>query len=74
MPNQTCGVLGVGFYVILFLIWHVPSLTVQFSFHWMLGVDSALLSLYVPMNRFEEDINSKKLEEMILRPRAKASN
>jgi len=40
----------------------------------MLGIDSAMFSLFVPMASFEEDINSKKLEEMILRPKPKTSN
>jgi hypothetical protein len=72
--NQTCGVLGLAFYTVLFFIWHVPSLTVQFSFHWMLGVNKTVFGLLVPMAQFEEDINSKRLEEMLLRPKSKASN
>ena len=58
------GVLGVGFYMTLLAIWHIPSMTIQFGYRWMLGVSSAIFALLNPFEKLEKDFGPERLDKM----------
>lgn len=59
--------IGFFFYVFLIMIWHIPSITVQFSYYSFMGMSHGLFRMVNPPRFFGEEVRDEAFERMVLR-------
>ena len=64
--NKLTIPVGIAFYGVLFFIWHIPAISVEFGVCCYMAFNSSLLKMLYPPSQWEQTLNDPKIEKKVL--------